>query len=86
VGSHARDQSARSRRTAGGDVSSGPADMFASDAIPFLTRHDRCDRCRAAAHVRALLPDGNDLLFCQHHARQHASRLREIGALLSPEP
>jgi hypothetical protein len=84
VGNHARDQSAGSLHTVGGDVSSGPADMFASDAI--LTAQDRCDRCRASAHVRALLPDGNELLFCRHHARQHAPRLREIGALLSPEP
>jgi hypothetical protein len=50
------------------------------------TGQDRCDRCRAAAHVRAVLPAGNDLLFCDHHARQHASRLREIGALLAPGP
>jgi hypothetical protein len=57
-----------------------------ADAVPVLTRQDRCDRCRAVAHVRAVLPAGNDLLFCEHHARQHAPRLREIGALLSPEP
>jgi hypothetical protein len=60
--------------------------MFIADASPVLTRQDRCDRCRAAAHVRAVLPDGNDLLFCEHHARKHAPRLRELGALLSPEP
>ncbi len=62
------------------------AAMSVTDAVPVLTRQDRCDRCRAAAQVRAVLPAGNDLLFCQHHARQHAARLREIGALLSPEP
>jgi hypothetical protein len=66
-------------------MSSGAADMFVADTVSGLTRQDRCDRCRAAAHVRALLPAGNDLLFCGHHARQHAARLREIGALLSPE-
>jgi hypothetical protein len=60
--------------------------MHTVDTVHVLTRQDRCDRCRAAAHVRALLPAGNDLLFCQHHAREHASRLREIGALLTPEP
>jgi hypothetical protein len=60
--------------------------MFIADAAQVLTRHDRCDRCRAAAQVRAVLPTGNDLLFCEHHARQHAPRLREIGALLAPEP
>jgi hypothetical protein len=60
--------------------------MHSAERVPVLTRQDRCDRCRAAAQVRAVLPTGNDLLFCQHHARQHAPRLREIGALLSPEP
>jgi hypothetical protein len=49
-----------------------------------LTRRDRCDRCRAAAQVRALLPSGGELLFCGHHARAHAQRLREIGADLGP--
>jgi hypothetical protein len=49
-----------------------------------LTRHDRCDRCHAAAQVRALLPAGGELLFCGHHARAHAARLREMGADLSP--
>jgi hypothetical protein len=49
-----------------------------------LTRHDRCDRCDAAAQVRALLPTGGELLFCGHHARAHAVRLREMGADLSP--
>jgi len=60
--------------------------VFTADSVPVLTCQDRCDRCRAAAHVRAVLPAGNDLLFCEHHARLHAPRLREIGALLSPEP
>lgn len=51
---------------------------------PPLTRHDRCDRCSAAAQVRALLPGGGELMFCGHHARVHESRLREIGAQLGP--
>jgi hypothetical protein len=57
-------------------------------AIPnclVLTRHDRCDRCSAAARIRALLPTGAELFFCGHHARQHEPRLREIGAELSPD-
>jgi hypothetical protein len=52
----------------------------------FLTSRDRCDRCGAVAAVRVLLPAGDELLFCGHHARQHAPRLREIGAELSPDP
>jgi hypothetical protein len=33
-----------------------------------------------------LLPNAGELLFCGHHARAHAPRLREIGAALSPGP
>jgi hypothetical protein len=49
-------------------------------ATAALMRLDRCDRCVAAAQLRALLPAGGELLFCGHHAREHAPRLREIGA------
>jgi hypothetical protein len=49
-----------------------------------LTRQDRCDRCGAAAQLRALLPAGGELLFCGHHARVNRPRLREIGAELHP--
>jgi len=38
-----------------------------------LTAVDRCDRCGAQAYVRALLPNGLELLFCAHHNRQHSS-------------
>ena len=34
-----------------------------------LTAMDRCDRCGAQAYVRALLPNGLELLFCAHHNR-----------------
>jgi len=49
---------------------------------PDLTAADRCDRCGAAAMVRAVLPSGAELLFCGHHARKHASRLKELSATL----
>jgi hypothetical protein len=48
-----------------------------------LTRLDRCDRCGAAAQTRVTLPTGAELLFCGHHTRAHAPRLRTIGAVLS---
>jgi hypothetical protein len=51
---------------------------------PPLTRQDRCDRCGAAAKVRAALPGSGELLFCGHHARKHAPRLQAIGAHLTP--
>src|ERR671938_965842 len=45
---------------------------------PELTAADRCDRCGAAAKVRAVLPSGGELLFCGHHARAHSAKLREL--------
>ncbi|NLG48162.1 hypothetical protein [Gordonia sp. (in: high G+C Gram-positive bacteria)] len=47
-----------------------------------LTAADRCDRCSAAAKVRATLPAGGELLFCGHHYNAHEARLIEIGAVV----
>ena len=47
-----------------------------------LTTADRCDRCGAAAKVRAVLPSGGELLFCGHHARAHEAKLRELAVEL----
>ncbi|GAA4025299.1 MULTISPECIES: hypothetical protein [Allokutzneria] len=47
---------------------------------PELTAADRCDRCGAAAQVRAVLASGGELLFCGHHAREHETKLRELAA------
>ncbi|MBV8933583.1 MAG: hypothetical protein JOZ47_18525 [Kutzneria sp.] len=49
---------------------------------PKLSAVDRCDRCGAAASVRAILPSGGELLFCGHHAREHGTKLRELSAEL----
>jgi hypothetical protein len=49
---------------------------------PEMTAADRCDRCGAAARVRAILPSGGELLFCGHHAREHQGKLRELAAEL----
>jgi hypothetical protein len=57
--------------------------MTSTLARPELTacdRCDRCDRCSAAARVRAVLPSGGELLFCNHHAREHSSKLKELAA------
>lgn len=56
--------------------------MNATLTGPKLTRADRCDRCGAAARVRATLPSGAELLFCQHHANEHGPRLTEMAAVL----
>jgi hypothetical protein len=44
-----------------------------------LTPADRCDRCGARAYVRAIMPGGAELLFCAHHGRRFAPKLREVA-------
>lgn len=56
--------------------------MNATLTSPELTGADRCDRCGAAARLRARLPSGAELLFCQHHANQHQAKLIESAAVL----
>ena len=56
--------------------------MSATLAPPTLAGRDRCDRCGAAARVRAVLTSGAELLFCGHHARVHTPKLRELAAVL----
>jgi hypothetical protein len=75
-------------RTAAGSARSGHTDrtttegeaMTSTLTRPELTASDRCDRCSAAARVRAVLPSGGELLFCNHHAREHSSKLKELAA------
>lgn len=50
-----------------------------------LTTADRCDRCGAAARVRAVLATGGELLFCQHHANEHLDRLKAENAVIDTE-
>ena len=45
-----------------------------------LTAADRCDRCGAQAYVRVVLTSGGQLLFCAHHAREHAEALSRVAA------
>lgn len=52
--------------------------MTALATAPALTALDRCDRCGAQAFVRATLEHG-ELLFCGHHARQHAEALAKVA-------
>ena len=43
-----------------------------------LNATDLCDRCRATAYVRVILPGSGELLFCAHHNRQHADALAKM--------
>ncbi|MGH3674695.1 MAG: DUF7455 domain-containing protein [Mycobacterium sp.] len=60
--------------------------MNATLTSPELTSADRCDRCGAAARVRAKLPSGAELLFCRHHANKHEAKLIELAAVLEAAP
>ena len=39
--------------------------------------NDRCDRCGATGQTRYVFPNGLDLVFCGHHAREYQARLPE---------
>jgi hypothetical protein len=47
---------------------------------------DRCDRCGAAAAVRAVLPGGGDLVFCNHHANRFADGLEKVAVSITRAP
>jgi hypothetical protein len=49
---------------------------------PRFTALDRCDRCGAQAYVRVELTSGGELLFCAHHAREHAEKLQQVAAAI----
>lgn len=50
-----------------------------------LTAADRCDRCGAAAAVRVTVASGSALLFCGHHANEHATRIEQIATSVQDE-
>lgn len=60
-------------------MSSPTVEEAAAAVTPPLTLSDRCDRCGAAAKIRAVYTSG-DLLFCGHHAHEYKETL--TGALL----
>lgn len=50
-----------------------------------LTAADRCDRCGAQAYMRVTLASGFDLLFCAHHGKEHADKLRQVALKIHDE-
>jgi hypothetical protein len=50
-----------------------------------LTGLDLCDRCGAQAYVRVVLAGDAELLFCAHHAHQHADALARIAVDIQDE-
>ena len=59
-------------------------DNVVLEATP-LTAVDRCDRCGAQAYVRATLLSGGELLFCAHHAKEYAEKLKQVSLNLQDE-
>lgn len=59
--------------------------MTSTLTVEPLTAADRCDRCGAQAYVRVTLPTGSELLFCAHHGREYAPKLRELDAAILDE-
>lgn len=58
-----------------------------SDTIvdEILTAADRCDRCGAQAYVRVTLEGGSQLLFCAHHNKTHAEKLKQVALRIQDE-
>ena len=54
------------------------------EATP-LNAIDRCDRCGAQAYVRATLLSGGELLFCGHHAKEYAEKLKPVSKSIQDE-
>lgn len=52
---------------------------------PKFTALDRCDRCGAQAYVRVELATGGELMFCAHHAREHADKLHQVASTIHDE-
>ena len=70
---------------------------YAAPTTAPLTLTDRCDApavvggpngrtgrgaCGAQGFVRAVLPSGNDLVFCAHHGREQEAALAAAGATI----
>ena len=52
---------------------------------PALNASDRCDRCGAQAYVRVTMASGFDLLFCSHHSKEHADKLKQVALKIHDE-
>ena len=50
-----------------------------------LNALDRCDRCGAQAYVRATLLNGGELMFCAHHGKEYAEKLKPVVKVIQDE-
>ena len=54
------------------------------ESVP-LNALDRCDRCGAQAYVRAVLLTGGELMFCAHHGKEYAEKLKTVAVKIQDE-
>lgn len=59
-------------------------DQLILESVP-LNALDRCDRCGAQAYVRAVLLNNSELLFCAHHGKEYAEKLRTVAVKIQDE-
>ena len=60
------------------------SDQLMLEPVP-LNALDRCDRCGAQAYVRAVLLNGGELMFCAHHGKEYAEKLKNLSAKIHDE-
>lgn len=60
------------------------ADAPIEHVPPRLTAQDRCDACGAQAYIAATV-NGSELLYCAHHGRLFAPRLRPLATSWTDE-
>jgi hypothetical protein len=67
-----------------GDGERYMSEQLLLESLP-LNALDRCDRCGAQAYVRAVLLNGGELMFCAHHGKEYAEKLKPIAAKIHDE-
>ncbi|XCB29977.1 hypothetical protein RQN30_00400 [Arcanobacterium hippocoleae] len=60
------------------NIQTSAKNLPASASEPVLGKQDRCDACGAQAYVKVQLEFGV-LLFCAHHAKQHAEKIADLA-------
>lgn len=61
-------------------VTDEPSVSIVTSDVNALTKHDRCDRCRAQAYGRVTLASGFELLFCGHHLNAHMPKVLPLAS------
>jgi hypothetical protein len=58
-----------------------PGALVITGQINLLSKHDRCDKCRAQAFGRVVLKgSGFELLWCAHHLAEHMAEMLVLAS------